>query len=357
MSNSTSTQFDCLIVGAGLIGLLSALELADAGLTVAVVDKGEAAQQASWAGGGILSPLPPWNYPDVVNLLAKQSQRLYPALCEQLHQQTGIDPQWWRCGLRVLNPSSAATGWLKSHGVSADVGEQSLLLPEVAQLRTPRLGQAVRAAVTSCQTIELIENQTVTRLLVSAGRCTGVQLKNGEVINATSTVIAAGAWSATLLPDEYWQPAIEPVRGQMLLYKPAEPLLTEVLLSDKHYLIPRRDGRVLIGSTLEPVGFDPSTTTAAATELQTAAERLLPALVGQPIERQWAGLRPGSPQGIPSIGPHPDIAGLHYNSGHYRNGVVLAPASAKLLTAQLTGIGTRGELAACLPDKQRDKAA
>lgn len=333
--------------------MLSALALAESGLSVAIIDKGDAAQQASWAGGGILSPLPPWQYPDVVNALAEQSQQLYPLLCEHLKQQTGIDAQWWRCGMRVLNAEPAATRWLNANGQRFIVDNESLSLPDVAQIRTPRLGRAVRAAVMSTPTITLFEKSPVAELILRSARCSGVKLDSGDLLFAETTIIAAGAWSAGLLPDNHWQPAIEPVRGQMLLFKPEDELLHEVLLSDKRYLIPRRDGRILIGSTLEPVGFDVSTTAVAAEELRAAAIELLPELAHVPVEHHWAGLRPGSRDGVPTIGEHPDIANLHYNSGHYRNGVVLAPASAKLLAAQITSGVTRPEFTACLPSEQQ----
>jgi len=158
----------------------------------------------------------------------------------------------------------------------------------------------------------------------------GVLTEQGE-INAERVVIAGGAWSALLLESVGMNLPVKPVRGQMILYRAEPGVVQRIVLSRDRYVIPRRDGRILVGSTLEDVGFDKGTTRAAMQELEAEAIRLIPALANYRIEHHWAGLRPGSPQGIPYILQHPRMAGLFVNTGHFRNGVVLGPASARLL--------------------------
>ena len=144
-------------------------------------------------------------------------------------------------------------------------------------------------------------------------------------------MITAGAWSAQLLRETGLELPVEPVRGQMVQFQAPPGLLRHIVLYQNHYLIPRLDGLILAGSTLEYTGFDKATTTEARDELTRATSALVPALSECELVRQWAGLRPGSPEGVPFIGEHPMIRGLFVNAGHFRNGVVMAPGSVQLL--------------------------
>jgi glycine oxidase len=150
-------------------------------------------------------------------------------------------------------------------------------------------------------------------------------------------IVASGAWTAGLLEPTGLVLSIEPVRGQMILFKGPPGLVSRITLYRGHYVIPRRDGYVLAGSTLEYVGFEKQTTQQGLQDLKRSAIELIPDLAEQPIVQHWAGLRPGSPDGIPMVGPHPEIANLFVNAGHFRNGVVLGPATARLLADQLVG--------------------
>jgi glycine oxidase len=208
-------------------------------------------------------------------------------------------------------------------------------MADVAQVRNPRLVRAVRHAVVK-QGGLIEEGCEVTELLVRGGRVAGVRTTRGD-FSADVVVMAAGAWSGRLLAELAIRPEIRPVRGQMLLFRGPPGLVSRIILGPRHYVIPRRDGRVLVGSTMEEVGFDAGTTAAAKEELLAAAVGLVPALAACELERHWAGLRPGSPDGVPYIGEHPEVAGLYLNSGHFRNGVVMAPASARLLADLVLG--------------------
>lgn len=342
-----SKAFNCLVVGGGLIGMLTARELVQAGLQVAVLERQLTGRESTWAGGGILSPLYPWRYPDGVNLLARWSQDVYPALAEQLQIESGVDPEYLQNGLLILDRDQheVALDWAahwqrRLEQVDAavirelepqlvEVPETGLWLPEVGQVRNPRLARAVRNSIES-QGVKIFEHASVTEFVLHGDRLQGVRTEQGE-FSAERVVIAMGAWSARLLDRLGIPLPVRPVRGQMILYRARPQLVRRILLHQGRYVIPRRDGRVLVGSTMEEVGFDKSTTPAALEELQRETRHLLPALAAYPIEHHWAGLRPGSPTGTPYICEHPHLRGLFLNTGHFRNGVVMGPASARLL--------------------------
>lgn len=344
---------DCVIVGGGIMGMLTARELHDAGMGVTVVERGDAGQEASWAGGGILSPLYPWRYPDAVTRLAAWGQVHYPQLAAALRDESGIDAEWTESGLLILDvqEEAVARDWARRHRLPLELlqggaaercepalGEspgRALWMANVAQIRNPRLAKALRAALLG-RGIRILEQTVVDGLLFKAGRLTGVATGAGR-IEGDAVVIAAGAWSGALLRSMQMGLEVEPVRGQMLLFQAQPGLLKRIVLAQDRYLIPRRDGRVLMGSTVEHVGFDKSTTAVAEVDLREAAVRLVPALADYPVEQHWAGLRPGSPRGVPFIGEIPGVRGLYVNTGHYRNGVVLGPGSARLLADLLLG--------------------
>ncbi len=344
---------DCIVIGGGIIGMLSARELREAGMDVCLLERGETGRESSWAGGGILSPLYPWRYPEAVTRLAAWSQAHYRALAEELARDTGLDPQWVQNGLLILDTEELAQArdWAERHGVRldcvgreriaelepalADPPEQAIWLPDVAQVRNPRLAAALRLDLER-RGVDIRERVEVHRILAEGGRVTGVETDRG-LLEAPRVVACAGAWTAELLRELGTQLRVQPVRGQMILYDAEPGLVRRIVLGQGRYLIPRLDGRILMGSTVEYAGFQKETTDAALAELSAVSRRLCPALKDYPIRRQWAGLRPSSPQGIPFIGPFPGLEGLYVNAGHFRNGVVLAPGSARLLADLVLG--------------------
>ena len=339
---------DCVIVGGGIIGMLTARELVQKGMQVTLLERGKVGGESSWAGGGILAPLYPWRHPDAISDLAAWSQKFYPQLCESLIEVTGLDPEWTQSGLLILDAleRNEAVQWsgryntriefLQSEAVAhtepqlAGRFESATLLPELAQVRNPRLVSALRQDL-ALRGVTITEHVEVTALHMKDGHMAGVQTSSGKV-SAELIVIAGGAWSGAILKELKITQDVVPVRGQMLLYYAVPGLLTHVIVSQGYYIIPRRDGHILVGSTVEHQGFDKSTTDEAAAELQQLAISLVPALGNHEIKRHWAGLRPGTASGIPYIGAHPYIDGLFVNTGHYRNGLLLGPASARLLS-------------------------
>jgi glycine oxidase len=343
---------DVLIIGGGVIGLLTAWELTGAGAGVTLVEMGETGRESSWAGGGIISPLYPWRYPDSVTALSLWSQREYPRLCASLQEGIGMDPELIRSGLLTLDPEEQeqALSWAKDHQVriellASDALQETepglglklptvLWMPEVDQIRSPRLTKALRRSIEKRARIR--EQEEVLELLAKSGRVQGARTRKGT-IGADRVVVCTGAWTAKLLEQLGTKPDIEPVRGQMILFYAKPGQVNHIVLFRKRYVIPRKDGRILIGSTLEHEGFEKTTTAEAKEELYRTAVDIFPLLKRTPIEDHWAGLRPGSPGGIPYIGAYPGIEGLYVNAGHYRNGLVTGPASARLAADLLLG--------------------
>lgn len=343
-----------IVVGAGIAGMLSAYQLALAGGQVLVLDASGVGRESSWAGGGIVSPLYPWRYSAAVTALTHWSQGFYPGFGERLLASTGVDPEVYTTGLYWLDlPDEAeALAWAERKGCELlpvkmaqvcgrieALGEtftRALHMPGVANVRNPRLLQALRAELARLPGVRLLEQCAVLGFQLSEGRVRGVATQDG-VLEAERVVLAAGAWSGELLARLGLHLPVEPVKGQMILYKCEPDYLPAMVLAEGRYAIPRRDGHVLVGSTLEHVGFDKTPTGDALASLKASAEKMLPGLAQREIVGHWAGLRPGSPDGIPFIGEVPELPGLWLNCGHYRNGLVLAPASCELLKNLMLG--------------------
>lgn len=339
---------DFVVIGAGVIGLMLAHQLSDTGAEVLLLDRGQCGQESSWAGGGIISPLYPWRYSEPITALASWSQEAYPKLVAQLQEETGIDSELVNSGLLLLQAEDAGAAfvWAQQHhrelhslsayGLSKcepALGErfdQGLFMPHVAQIRNPRLVKALYASLSLRSNVEIRQQLEVRQFIRSGERILGLDTSDGR-IDGDTFILCGGAWSSELLGAFPSNVSVTPVRGQMLLFAPNQIGLKRIAIYRQKYLIPRRDGRILAGSTLERAGFHKGTTQEAYDELYEIALHILPQLAQVPVELHWSGLRPGSPRNIPYIGPMPELSNLYVNAGHYRNGLVLAPAATRLM--------------------------
>jgi glycine oxidase len=340
---------DVVVIGGGIIGLTAAYALARAGFAVEVLDRSDLGREASWAGAGIIPPGNPDRAATPVDKLRAIGSVGYPEFSAELRDLTGVDngyracggieflqpgdeyalPLWEAEGIAVERLSPAGLKALEP-GVGAVPGEP-YLLPGCAQVRNP---WHMRALVAACEKVgvELRPHEPVAHLVAAGGRVAEVALEDGRSVAAGSVLIAAGAWSGRLLEALGHRPVIYPVRGQIVLLRTPRPVVSRVLMRGKEYLVPRGDGRVLVGSTEEPeAGFAKANTETAVAKLRELAAATVPALAGAEVEKCWAGLRPGSPDGLPYLGPVPGFENAFVATGHFRAGVQLSVGTARVV--------------------------
>jgi glycine oxidase len=350
-------RHDVAIVGGGLIGLSIAWRARQLGLDVLVLERDEPGATASFVGAGILAPVSePAGGPSGLEELAIVSCAAYPAFADELAEESGEPVDLRRCGVLRLARSEAEAAELRAlqaaqlaRGRRAewlDEASWRALEPGVAScvggLHTPEDG--VVDARTLTRALLRILGDTVaagrgaTGALRSANRLTGVETSDGPV-RAEHVVVAAGAWSGALdwLPREA-RPPVRPVKGQLLVLRPAkaEQPPGPVVWTRDVYAAARADGRVVVGGTVEDAGFDVAVAPEAEASLRTAAAEALPSLAGYELAESLAGLRPGSRDGAPIIGPG-TLEGLVLATGHFRKGILLAPATADAVAALLVG--------------------
>ncbi|XID76014.1 glycine oxidase ThiO [Alkanindiges sp. WGS2144] len=347
-----------LIIGGGVIGLMSALELSQAGCQVTVLDSEGFGQQASWAGGGILSPMYPWRYPAAVNQLARLGKTLYQQWQPVLQQTTGMDIEINPSGMLILDEKDFDTGltWEQQdhdpqqaaqllpdhalHQINPCLNrtiKQGLWFPHLANIRNPRLLKTLTAFLKLEPNVSLQPFTQAQCFDMQCNAITGLIDKNGKRWQADHYVIATGAWSGLLSQQFDWQLPIKPIQGQMILFKAPVGWLPTMVMQHGIYLIPRLDGHIVCGSSTDDVGFNTDVNAEIGQKLKQTACQLLPGLQDMPMIHAWAGLRPGVPQGVPYIGQAPQFYNLWLNSGHFRNGLVMAPAAARLLKQQILG--------------------
>src|SRR6185503_18056961 len=344
-----SKTADVIIVGGGVIGLSIARELAQRGVReVTLVERGEPGREASWAAGGMLGPQVEADQPDDFFHLACASRDLYPEFAESLREETGVDIELDKTGTLYLGFTYSDEQKLRRRydwQVSAGLQVEWLTGDEAKRLE-PNISPRVRCALRFPNDYQ-VENRKLVAALAVANQKHGVNLRtNCEVravrienervtgvetsagfLSAPFVIVAAGAWTSQIRPASV---QIDPVRGQMLCFDAAK-IASHIIYSSRGYLVPRRDGRLLAGSTSEHAGFDKRVTDEGVQSIKAMAFEIAPRLENFGVTDSWAGLRPRAEDTSPVLGADEDVAGLFYATGHYRNGILLAPITAKLI--------------------------
>jgi glycine oxidase len=347
--------FDVAIAGGGLIGGAIALELAQAGLRAGVFDRGEPGQEASWASAGILSPAPesPGAIPMVP--LGKASMALYPEFVARVEeisgQNAGFRPKGTVGALFSRDAARELSTLIALHhglglkaeplrpedacelepALSPDI-EAAALRPDEASIDNRLLASAVLKAAANSG-VEIFPGRAVNAIWRQGDRCVGLELQD-EKIAAKHTIIAAGCFSAGIAGAKDYAP-VRPAKGQMVALRADGLRIERVLWSERIYIVPRNDGRILAGATVEYVGFDKQVTAGGVEKILAASLELVPGLASAGIDETWAGLRPDSPDHLPILGPT-DRNGLLIATGHFRSGVLLAPITARLMREWIT---------------------
>ena len=343
------------IAGGGVIGGAIALELARAGLRVSVFDRQQPGQEASWASAGILSPAP--ENPGMIAMvpLGKASLSLYPEFIARVEEISGKSAGFRPKGTLEALFSRDAKAELSTiialhHGLGL---KAEPLRAEDARELEPALSAEVEAAVLRPDEAS-VDNRALTGAVLEAAqrsgaeffpgngareiwhagkRCAGLVVQN-ENVEAKWTIIAAGCFSAAIKDAAPYAP-VQPVKGQIVALSAEDLMIERVLWSDKIYLVPRNDGRIIAGATVERVGFDKRTTAGGIQKILSAAIELAPGLANARVEETWAGLRPDSPDHLPILGPT-DVEGLLMATGHFRSGILLTPITARLVREWIT---------------------
>jgi len=377
MSNQSAqptSASDVLIIGGGVIGLAIAHALARRGVkNLTLIEKNDFGREASWAAGGILAPQVETDKDDDFFRIACASRDLYRSFAGNLQDETGIDVQLDTTGTLYVAFTAdeeaelrARFAWQQIQGLAVEwldrdtarrlephLSEQvrcALRFPNDFQIENRHLVEALRTA-NERRGVRLQRDCEAKTLKIENNRVAGVETSQG-IVSAHRIVLAAGAWSSSLncavtLP----QLEVEPVRGQMLCFKPQQQLARQVIYSSRGYLIPRRDGRLLAGSTTESAGFEKRVTNDGVDAIKSMAVEIVPALESLTVVDSWAGFRPRAKDGLPVLGPTRRVAGLFYATGHYRNGILLAPITGELIAEVIHSGATPSLLSPFSPDR------
>jgi glycine oxidase len=372
-TSTSKTSADIVIVGAGVIGLSIARALALRGVSeVILIERGVPGAEASWAAAGILAPQVEADRADDFFGLANDSRDLYPEFAASLKEETGIDVELDLTGTLCLgftdedeaelrsrydwqSNAGLSVDWLsgeEARGIEPCTSEQvrcALRLPNDYQVENRRLIQALLKA-NECLGVSVVPNCLVDELVIENEKVRGVETSEGFVA-APVVVLAAGAWTSLISSPEMTLLEVEPVRGQMLCYEPRPQIARHVIYSSRGYLVPRSDGRLLAGSTAERVGFEKLVTDDGVCGIKSMAIEIAPALAQLTPVESWAGFRPRAKDDLPVLGPCEEIAGLFYATGHYRNGILLAPITAQLIAAAIVDGATPARLTPFSPNR------
>ena len=347
---------EVLIVGAGIVGCAVAWRLQQAGVRCTVLERSIPGAEASSAAAGILAPQAEADGPGAFLELCLASRALYPAFVRELREASDVDVAFRACGVLAVQLDDAEIGharqriaWQRARGLEAewlDAAATRALEPELSPdvLGAAHFpGDAVvdNRLLVSALTIAAARagarfvTTQVHGLLERGGRVTGVATDQGE-LGGDAVVVAAGAWTGLVPGALASSGAVRPARGQMLMVRTRVPICRHVVFGAHGYAVPRTDGRVLLGSTMEFAGFEKQVTAGGLASVLGQGLRLFPGLAGAPVIETWAGFRPHTPDGLPVLGPA-QTPGLFLASGHFRNGILLTPITASVLTDTILG--------------------
>ncbi len=351
-------KYEYILIGGGVIGCSIAYRLAKAGYSVALFDSG-AAGKASMAAGGMLGAQNEFECENPLMEIALESRDLFPDLRDELFEESGVDIELRKAGLlkvaaseedrdaldhqyHFLLEKDPTVSWLEPEEIPKTEPQLTgrtagaIYLEKDNQVKAPLLALALLRSAANAG-VHVYEHTAVQKLLIKNGQVLGVQTKSGDVY-ANRVINAAGAWSSSLLSDTGFSLPVIPVKGECVSVKLTEkaPVKT-VFAVDGCYIVPKRNNEMLIGATSTPNTFDPSVTAGGIRSLLNRAARLLPVLDTGMIERTWSGVRPQAADHLPVIGAHPFIDGLYICTGHYRNGILLSPATGLLMEKYLSG--------------------
>jgi glycine oxidase len=349
---------DAAVAGGGLIGCAIALELSRAGLRVGLFDARDPGREASWASAGILSPAPENSAMIALVPLGRASLAMYPDFIASVEELSGLSTGFRRKGtletlfsrrakeeLNTIIALHHGLG-LKAEAISAqearelepdvsDELEAAVFRPEEASVDNRLLTAALLEAAKRSG-VQVFSGSPVQSIYREGSTCRGLVLHDGEQIAARFGIVAAGAFSSQIAGVEDYAP-VRPAKGQMVALRCERVKVERVLWSERIYLVPRNDGRILAGASVEHVGFDKTVTASGIHSNLDGAFELVPALAAARVEETWAGLRPDTPDHLPIIGPT-DLDGLLIATGHFRSGVLLTPVTAKLVADYVAGI-------------------
>jgi glycine oxidase len=351
-------SFDTVIIGGGIIGCSLARMLASERMRVAVIDRGAPGQEASSAAAGMLSPSAEAEKGSPIFSLCRASLQCYKPLVEELRGETGVDPQYRTEGTLLVyfdeqerQQMLPSMNWQRSQSIAVEelptreLAERepnlsalpgAFSLPEDHQIDNRLL---MHALIQSCRQrgVEFILGKPAREVARNGHRVTGVVIEDGgagTTLSADHVVNTAGAWAGGISVSGVATAPIRPVKGHIVALESPPGTLRHVIRSHRGYLVPRHGGRILVGSTMEEAGFDKTPRATAVTGLLTSAQQLCPALGMSAVVEFWAGLRPASPDGLPVLGPT-DLEGYWLALGHFRNGILLAPITAQILSSWL----------------------
>ena len=362
-----------IVIGGGIIGASIAWRLARAGAEVVVLERARLGQEASWAAAGMIAPQAEAQVAGAFFDLCLVARRVFDATVDRLAAEGGVDPEYDPHGILYIALDAAERAELEArarwHREAGAVVEElsgaearkiepaiasetvyALNLRDNRRVENRKLTQAYVAAALKAGA-QFREGVAVDAVIARGGRATGVRLHDGTALEADVVVVAAGSWSHHVRGLEADGVALHPVRGQMLCFETRSPIITPAVFSMRAYLVPRRDGRILAGSTMEEAGYNKAVTLAGIEKITRGALAMVPALGELPFREAWAGLRPATRDLLPVIGHSPSVGNVIWATGHYRSGILLSALTGEVVADLVAGRTPAIDLAAFSPTR------